>query len=216
MTERTRRILMTVFGVTICGFSVGMFNFSAYGMDPFMVFAHGVWYTIPEGLMGFGTAYAILNLLMLIAIFFLDKKKIGLGTVINVFFQGYVVEFSSWLFQKLIGTPSLIVRWIFLILAILIICFGSAIYYTADMGVSTYDAVPLIMCERKKKWKYQYCKMGCDLTCTAVGFLLGAAVGLGTVITAFFMGPLIAFFKKNVAVPMRYGTGNFLFMRKRC
>ncbi len=49
MTEKTRRILMTVFGVLICGFSVGMFNFSMFGMDPFQVFVHGIWIALPEG-----------------------------------------------------------------------------------------------------------------------------------------------------------------------
>ena len=38
----SRRIVMTLIGVTICGFSVGMFNFSQFGMDPFQTFAHGI------------------------------------------------------------------------------------------------------------------------------------------------------------------------------
>ena len=37
MTDRAKRILMTVVGVTVCGFSVGMFSFSNFGMDPFQV-----------------------------------------------------------------------------------------------------------------------------------------------------------------------------------
>lgn len=40
--EMTRRVLMTIAGVTLSGFSVGMFNTSAFGMDPFQVLAHGV------------------------------------------------------------------------------------------------------------------------------------------------------------------------------
>ena len=72
MNEKTRRILMTVFGVLICGFSVGMFDFSNLGVDPFQVFAHGVWLRTP---LGFGTLYTIVNVIMLVAIFILDKKK---------------------------------------------------------------------------------------------------------------------------------------------
>ena len=34
---------------------------------------------------------------------------------------------------------------------------------------------------------------------------LGGTVGVGTIITAFFMGPLIAYFNRKVAEPMRYG-----------
>ncbi len=43
--------------------------------------------------------------------------------------------------------------------------------------------------------------------CTVTGFLLGATVGIGTLVTAFFMGPIIAYFNKRVAIPFRYGKG---------
>lgn len=204
MQERTRRILMTISGVLICGFSVGMFNFSALGLDPFQVFVHGVFEILPEWAPGFGTVYAAINLLMLLAVFMADRKKIGLGTVINIFLLGYVVEYSSLLFERLIPSPSLPVRFVFLLLGIVVMCFSSALYFTADMGVSTYDAVSLIISE-KKGWKFQFCRISSDLFCTVVGFVFGATVGIGTVVTAFFMGPLIAFFNRTVAEPMRYG-----------
>lgn len=198
---------MTIVGVLVCGFSVGMFNFSMLGLDPFQVFAHGVFMALPEGKPGFGTIYAIVNLLMLIVIFLTDKSKIGLGTVINIFLLGYVAEYSSLLFEKWIPEPSLAVRFVFLILGIVIMCFASALYFTADMGVSTYDAISLIVSE-KKKWKFQFCRISSDLFCTIVGFSFGATVGIGTVVTAFFMGPLIAFFNRTVAKPLRYGRKN--------
>ncbi len=201
MKEKYRRIIMTVFGVLVAGFSVGMFNFSAFGMDPFQVLAHGVWMHLP---IGFGTFYMILNLLMLVFIFFIDKRKIGLGTMINIFLLGYVVEFSSWLFEKSIPDPSLAVRAAMLAIGMIIISFGSSLYFIGDLGVSTYDAVALILAE-KKIARFQYCRIGSDLICTAVGYVLGATVGVGTVVTAFFMGPVIAFFNKHISIPLRYG-----------
>ncbi|MCA0385779.1 MAG: Tat pathway signal sequence [Firmicutes bacterium] len=202
MDEKKRRILMTVAGVLISGFSVGIFNFSMFGMDPFQVFAHGIW---NHTNMGYGTFYAIVNLIMLVGVFFIDKKKIGLGTLINIFILGYVVEFSSWLFITWIPDPSILIRSIALGCGILIISFGSALYFTGNLGVSTYDAVALILSE-KKVAKFQYCRIGTDLICTLTGFLLGATVGIGTLVTAFFMGPIIAFFNKKVAEPLRYGS----------
>ncbi|WP_434310812.1 YczE/YyaS/YitT family protein [Hominifimenecus sp. rT4P-3] len=204
MEEKTRRILMTICGVLIISVSVGMFKFSVFGLDPFQVLSHGIWMTLPEGFLDYGTAYAILNLLMLIAIFFADKSKIGLGTWINIFLLGYVVEFSVGTFDMLIPAPSLAVRIVFLVIGIVTMCFGVSIYFTADMGVSTYDAVALILSE-KKNWKFQICRISSDLFCTVVGFALGATAGIGTVVTACFMGPLIAFFKRTIADPLRYG-----------
>jgi uncharacterized membrane protein YczE len=65
-------------------------------------------------------------------------------------------------------------------------------------------AVALVMAE-KKIAKFQYCRIGTDLICTVIGFMLGATVGVGTLVTAFFMGPIIAFFRRTVAEPFRYG-----------
>lgn len=201
MNEKNRRIIMTVLGVLIAGFSVGMFNFSTFGMDPFQVFAHGVWRHMP---IGFGTFYAILNLIMLIFIFMIDRRKIGLGTLINIFLLGYVVEFSSWLFATSIPNPTIGIRAIFLVVGLIILCFGSSLYFIGDLGVSTYDAVALILSE-KEVARFQYCRVGSDLICTLIGFMLGATVGIGTVVTAFFMGPIIALFNKKISIPLRYG-----------
>jgi uncharacterized protein len=201
MGEKSRRVMMTVFGVLISGFSVGMFNFSAFGMDPFQVFAHGIWMHTP---IGYGTFYSILNLIMLIFIFIIDRHKIGLGTVINIFLLGYVVQFSSWLFETWIPNPTLGLKIIFLIIGIIVMCFGSSLYFTGDLGVSTYDAVALILSERKVA-RFQFCRIGSDFICTILGYLLGATVGIGTVITAFFMGPIITVFNRKVSIPFRYG-----------
>ena len=206
MNEKNKRIMMTVLGVLIAGFSVGMFNFSTFGMDPFQVFAHGVWMHLP---IGFGTFYTVVNLIMLVFIFIIDRHKIGLGTMINIFLLGYVVEFSSWLFETSIPSPSVGIRMLFLIIGLIILCFGSSLYFIGDLGVSTYDAVALILSE-KKVARFQYCRIGSDLICTIIGFMLGATVGIGTVVTAFFMGPIIALFNKKVSIPLRYGRSKDL------
>jgi len=137
---------MTISGVLVAGFSVGMFNFSNFGMDPFQVFAHGVWKHMP---IGYGTFYTILNLIMLIFIFMIDRHKIGLATVINIFLLGYVVEFSSLFFNTQIPNPTFGIRILFLIVGIIILSFGSSLYFIGELGVSTYDAVALILSERE-------------------------------------------------------------------
>ena len=66
----------------------------------------------------------------------------------------------------------------------------------------------------KWKWgKFKYIRIGTDLACVALGvlcFLLGGGTwadvptfaGIGTIITAFFMGPLIEFFRVKIALPL--------------
>ena len=51
-----------------------------------------------------------------------------------------------------------------LIIGIVVICFGSALYMTANLGVSTYDAVAIVMSSKWKWGKFKYIRI---FTCTA-------------------------------------------------
>ena len=199
--EMKRRCVMTVAGVMLSGFSVGMFNASAFGMDPFQVFAHGVWEHVP---IGFGTFYMLLNLAMLIGVFLIDKTKIGLGTFINIFLLGYMVDFSTWIWNRQVFTGTLIARGLLLAVGILLLCLASSLYFVGDLGVSTYDAIALCISERKK-WRFFIVRVVCDLICSLTGFALGAVLGLGTLVSAFGMGPMISYFNVHISEPLRYG-----------
>ena len=72
MNEKTKRIFMTVVGVLVSGFCAGMFDFSAFGMDPFQVFAHGIWEKVN---IGFGTLYVIINVILLVVDFSGTKRN---------------------------------------------------------------------------------------------------------------------------------------------
>ena len=201
MEKRNKRIFMAFIGVCMSGFSVGLFKMSLFGTDPFQCLVSGIWNLIG---MNFGTLYTILNLIMLVGIYFLDKRYIGVATFINIFGTGYIVQLTTNLLEPLLGNSSLPVRIVLLITGIIIMCFASAFYYTANLGVSTYDAVALILAD-KKVAKFQYCRIGTDLICILIGFLFHAVVGVGTVVTAFFMGPLIEFFNVHAARPFLKG-----------
>ena len=200
-SEKLRRVVMTIAGVTASGVAVGFFNYSAFGMDPFQVLAHGLWNLTP---IGYGTFYTIFSLFLLIFTLIMDRKKIGLGTVINMFLLGYITEFFSWLFATLFPGGGFFFRLLMLFIGITIMCLGAALYFTANMGVSVYDAIALCLSERTPI-KFQYCRMGSDIICVIIGFIFGAQVGLGTVITMFFTGPLIHIFQQVLAIPLIRG-----------
>lgn len=188
---------MAVFGVIVCGMSVGFFKTSLFGADPFQCFVSGIESIVP---IGFGTLYTVINVVLLIGVFLLDKHYIGIATCVNIFLLGYIVEFSEYILNTTFGEIGLVTRIIFLCIGIVALCFSSAFYFTADLGVSTYDAVSLILAD-KKVAKFRFCRIGTDLICVIVGFALGATIGIGTLITAFFMGPLIEFFRVKISEP---------------
>ena len=204
---------MSVLGVIVCGLSVGMFKHAALGVDPFQSLMSGLDAVIP---IRFGTLYVIANLLLLAFALLLDRRKIGLATLINLFLLGYIAEASQRCMARLLPGPTLLLRFAILTVAIVIMCLAAALYFTADLGVSPYDAVALIWSEKQRRVPFPICRVITDFVCVLGGVLLCRAsgftlrqitgeVGLGTIITAFFMGPLIAFFNRRVAEPMLYG-----------
>lgn len=205
-----KRIAMSLFGVIICAIAVGVFKIAALGVDPFQSFMAGLDQMIP---ISFGTLYVIVNIILLSFSLIFDRSRIGLATFINLFLLGYITQFSYEFLQTVIVNPSMVVRFACLAVGIVIICFGSALYMTADLGVSTYDAVAIVLAYKWKLGKFQYIRIATDLVCVILGtviFLLGGGeaaqiptvVGIGTIITAFFMGPLIEFFNEKVARPL--------------
>ena len=201
---------MSLCGVLICAVSVGIFKLAALGVDPFQSLMSGLDQLIP---ISFGTLYVIVNLILLSFSLLTDRHNIGIATFINLFLLGYVTQFTYDLLQKLFPAPTLLFRIACLLIGIVIICFGSALYMTADLGVSTYDAVAIVLANKWKIAKFKFCRIGTDLICVIAGiivFLLGGGtissiptiVGVGTIVTAFFMGPLIELFNEKIARPL--------------
>lgn len=209
LKTNARRIGMSLFGVVICAISVGIFKLAALGVDPFQSFMAGLDKLIP---IEFGTLYVIVNAILLLFSIIVDRHNIGIATFINLFLLGYITDWTYKFLLKTFENPSLIFRVVCLLVAIVIICFGSAFYMTADLGVSTYDAVAIVMSGKWHLGKFKYIRIATDLVCVILGivlFLLGGGqknmiitiVGIGTIITAFFMGPLIEFFNEKIARP---------------
>lgn len=209
-----KRIVMTIFGVLVCGISVGFFKRATLGVDPFQSLMGGIDALIP---IQFGTLYVIVCACFLLFSLIADRHYIGLGTFINLFLTGYAAQYSHEFLLHIFPEISLAVRFLFLMIGIVVMCLSSAFYFTADLGVSVYDAVALIITHTWKKGQFKYNRICCDLVCVILGVTLyfvaggkvsglGAIVGIGTIITAFFMGPLIDFFNRKIAEPFLNGT----------
>ncbi|MBO5252479.1 MAG: hypothetical protein J6C51_00860 [Clostridia bacterium] len=205
-----KRILMSALGVLTGAVAVGFFKLAAFGVDPFQSFMSGIDQLIP---IDFGTLYMIVNACLLLFALFFDRHYIGIATAVNLFLLGYVVQFSYDMLQLAFPDPSMLIRVVSFVIGFVVLCMASSIYMTADLGVSTYDAIALIMAHKWKIGKFKFIRIITDLVCVLLGlvlFLLGggawkdvpAFIGVGTILTAFFMGPLIDFFNRKLAQPM--------------
>ena len=204
---------MTTGGVLLCGVGVGFLKLAAFGVDPFQSFMAGLNAFIP---IPFGTLHIIVSICLLTFMLAFDRHYIGLGTIVNLFLLGYVIDYSTELLQALFPAPVFTVRVLAFFIGIGIMCISSSFYFTADMGVSPYDAVALILANKWHIGTFKYVRICTDLVCISLGCTLylvsggslkslTAIAGFGTIITAFFMGSLIEFFNQTLAQPFLNG-----------
>jgi len=193
-----RRLIMTVAGVSVGGASVAFFRQAAFGTDPFQCMCNGLFNVLP---FSFGTLYTLINIVLLAVAYVMDKHYIGLATFINLLLLGYITDGAERILVHFVPSPDMAVRILFLLIGVVMLCIASAVYFTADLGVSTYDAIALHLADRKIA-PFRFIRIATDLICVLIGFVLGDKPGLGTILTAFFMGPLISYFRRTIAEPM--------------
>ncbi len=195
-----RRVLMTTAGVVLCAVAVGFFKCSLFGVDPFQCFAQGVWGRFFKTNFSYGIFYTALSGIMLVIDLVIARSYMGVATLVNMFLTGYIVDFASGVITHFVPEPDLAVRVVFLAVAVLVMCFASSLYMTSNLGVSVYDAIPIVIAE-KRGFPFKFVRIACDLLCVIIGTLAGLMPGVGTLITAFFMGPLIEFFNYSFSEP---------------
>lgn len=202
MKREMRQKLMSVGGVMICGASVGIFQKIALGTDPFTCFVTGIANVFSST---YSIWYVILTGLMLVGVAVLQRRYIGFATLINLFLTGVAADAMHGLLDFLLPDPTLGTRCLLMAVNILIMSLGASLYYVANLGVSAYDAIALMASECYHVASFRVCHVTTDVFCVAVGFFLAADVGLGTVITAFFMGPVVQWFTDHLALPLLNG-----------
>lgn len=201
-----KRLCMTAVGVVLCSFSIGVFKEANFGLDPFQCLSQGVY--IPfEKYLSFGIYYIIWSFLLLVFDFFLDRKQLGPATFVHMFLTGYIVDGSRWLISYILPDPGLAVRIGMVAFAVVMTCVGASLYFTSAQGVSVYDAIPLALADKKIKIfgrvvPFKCIRVTTDLLCVLGGMIFGLMPGIGTIITAFFMGPLIEFFNVHISRPL--------------
>lgn len=201
--EKRRRLLMTFVGIVVCAISGGIMKRAGFGGDPFQMLTNGLDNVLP---LDFGTIHLIMSVIMLSVIFRLDRHFIGVATVFNLFLTGYIVDFTYRGLGILFPDPAMPLRIAMLVIGLVMMCFSASLYFIADLGVSTYDFVALYISKIQKKVPFRFVRISTDAICVTAGFLMGSVPGVGTLITACFMGPLISFFDEKVSKPLRYGT----------
>lgn len=188
--QGTKRMVLMFMSILLMGFAVSVFSYSGMGVDPFTALNM----SIADKLnMSFGFLQMCINGGILILVALVARKLISLGTVVNMVGVGYVCEFFTNIYDEILPKePSFLLKAIAMALGVFLLSLSASLYFNCKMGVSPYDALGFVM-EDNVKLKYKWCRVATDLLCTAGAFVLGGPIGIGTVVTAFFMGPVVSF-----------------------
>lgn len=189
------RIIFAVLGLVTAGVGISLFLYTGYGVDPASVFELGIGNVFH---ISYGTSAAIINVIILAIVFFIDKSYINISSFLAIFGIGYTADGCRYLLDLFIKTelhPA--VKLVFVLAGLVIMALGVAIYIHADLGVGAIDLISEII-SNKSGLSYRYVRMGGDIAFVAVGYFLGGAVGIGTVAAAFLLGPAVQFVRPSV------------------
>ncbi len=191
----SKRLVIMFIGNVVLGIGVSIFKLSGWGNDPFS----GMIMALSDQVgIQYGTFLILFNLPLFMIEYFFGKKLIGIGTLINMFLVGYFVSFFYHIWVNYIGVPELVWQKLLTVCLGVIVCsLGVSLYQTPNVGVAPYDSLSLILKDRFPKIPYFWLRMSNDGFCAVVCYLTGGIVGLGTLVSAFGLGPIIHFFNVN-------------------
>ncbi|MFC9944133.1 membrane protein YczE [Streptomyces pratensis] len=180
-----RRLSQLVFGLVLYGVSDAMVIQSGLGVEPWDALSQGLSRTVGLGIGMWTNIIGALVLLLWIPL----RNKPGLGTVLNVLLVGTVMDlFMAW-------TPvpeAMWLRWTVLIAGVVLNGVATGAYIGAGLGPGPRDGLMTGWAARGHS--IRAVRWIIELTVLVIGFLLGATLGIGTLIYAVAIGPLAQVF----------------------
>ena len=185
-----RRMAALLASVVVMGFGVAVFKLVGFGTDPCSTFNLGL--ANCTGL-SFGTWQLLMNLVLCIPVLCCDLSRIGVGTLANMLVVGYSADWILSLLSPHLSPESpLGLRLVLFAVSMAVFLLAAAFYIASDLGVAPYDAVPQMIARRVRRLSARVVRILWDIAFLTAGFLMGATVGLTTVLTGFCLGPAIA------------------------
>ena len=189
-----RRLLQLVLGLCLYGFSMGLLVRSTLGLDPWDVFHEGV---AKRTDLTFGEVVIVVGVFVLL-LWVPLRQLPGLGTIANAIVVGLATDVTL---GALDAPTALVPRTALLVGGIVLNGLAGALYIGAQLGPGPRDGL-MTGLVRRTGWSVRLIRTGLEVTVLAVGFLLGGTVGLGTVLYALAIGPLLQVFLPWTVVPL--------------
>lgn len=180
------RLLALYIGLWLYGTSMAMMISAGLGLNPWDVLHQGISRHVS---ISFGTITAITGILVLL-LWIPLRQRPGLGTVSNVVVLAISVDVGLAVLPDMHGYA---LRGAVMASGIVVNAFATALYIGAGMGPGPRDGLMTGIVARTGL-SIRLIRTGIEITVVATGWLLGGTVGLGTVLYALGIGPLVQLF----------------------
>ena len=187
-----RRLPQLLVGLALYGFSMAMMVRAGLGLNPWDVLHQGLDAYLP---VSFGMVTVLVGAVVLL-LWIPLRQWPGLGTVANIVVIGVAVDLGL----ALLPAPDHLVARIGLLLGgIVLNGLAGAVYIGSQLGPGPRDGLMTGLAARTGG-SIRLIRTGIEVAVLAIGFLLGGTVGLGTVLYAVAIGPLVQLFLPWVVV----------------
>jgi uncharacterized membrane protein YczE len=178
----------------ICGASMAMMVRSGLGVMPWDVLHQGL---ASRAHLSFGTVVIATSLVVLL-LWVRLRQWPGLGTVLNAVLVGLAADLTL---AFLDPPDGLALRVVLLGCGLVLNAFGSAAYIGAQLGPGPRDGL-MTGVARRTGWSLRRVRTGIEGVVLVLGALLGGVVGIGTLLYALGVGPLLQLFLPFVTAPV--------------
>lgn len=126
------------------------------------------------------------------------KQRVGAGTAVNVVLVGVTIDVILAVAPEPDTTAA---KWACLLGGVGVIALGTALYLGAALGTGPRDG---LMTGLALRWGHsiRLVRTAIELAVLAIGWLLGGSVGVGTIVFALAIGPLLQAFLGRLTVPI--------------
>lgn len=188
--DLAERLLQLVVGLFLYGVALALMIRGGIGVSPWDVLAIGVSGT---GGIGFGLVTNLVAAVVLL-LWIPLRQRLGLGTVVNALLIGPSADLALALIPSM---PSIWAGAGSFLIGLILLAFATGLYIAADFGPGPRDGL-MTGLVRRTGWPVWLVRTMIEGTVLVIGFLLGGPVGVGTVLFAFGVGPLIGWFLPRI------------------
>jgi len=198
MRETSIRIVAILVGLVMFGVGIGALFLADLGVGPWDVLHDAI-----AGLVDRQPGTVIMGLgLLLLGLVAVLRQPIGPATVANVVIIGSTVN----VLLAVVEPPSsLAVRVVLVVAAPLVVAFGSMLYLGAGLGTGVRDGLMTALVDTGLS--IRAARTSLEVTVLLGGGLLGGSYGIGTLVFAMLVGPLLQLFRQRVWAGYREPAG---------